>query len=163
MGEGQATMLAVHKVYRSVLSNPTSTSLKLTIYFLAAAGPWIHSPQSCSDSRSKDTSQLLCCKLRCPSADSTPYTAAPVSHQAPPSQGCITWVKRGDSSFSSSCKPQDTTIQSSQSSKSKINTAPNPSISHKTERIEMLTNLPPSRFCCCQKRATQSNESIKNS
>lgn len=36
MGEGQATMLAVRKVYRSVLSNPTSTSLKLTILFFSS-------------------------------------------------------------------------------------------------------------------------------
>lgn len=36
MGEGQGTMLAVRKVYRSVLSNPTSTSLKLTILFFSS-------------------------------------------------------------------------------------------------------------------------------
>lgn len=77
----------------------------------------------------QNTCQLMCCELKCPSADRSPTSSS--SHPAPLSQGCIMKVeKKRNSSFSSFLKPRDTTIPRSQSSRPKINTASNPSTSH---------------------------------
>lgn len=131
MGEGQPTTPAVHEIDRSVLPSQTGMSLKLTRLFFSSLGALETQPSTMLRWQEQNTSQLLCCKLSCPGADSSPTCCCTSVHPAPLSQGCIMQVeKRRNSSSSSFLKPWDTTIPRSQSSKPKINTASNPSTSH---------------------------------
>lgn len=80
MGEGQSTVLAVHEAERSVLSSQTGMSLKLTRLFFSSLRALETQPSTMLRWQEQATSQLLCCKLKCPSADSSPTcSSSPVT------------------------------------------------------------------------------------
>lgn len=94
MGGGQPATLAVHEAERSVLSSQTGMSRKLTRLFFSSLRALETQPSTMLRWQEQNTSQLLCCKLKRPGADSSPTCCCTSVPSSSPATGL--YYERGE-------------------------------------------------------------------